>query len=143
MTDQLPPEGRIAGIDFGTVRIGVAVTDPERLIASPLDNYTRRGEDGDRRFFEQLVAQERIVGFVVGLPVHSSGDESAKSQEARRFGDWLRSFVELPVVYFDERLTSRFARDALQACQKEHGIEAHNAPSRHDHNCYQSRIAAR
>lgn len=105
--------GRLAGIDFGTVRIGVAITDPEQRIASPLDNYTRRGEAADAKYFRDLATQERIVGFVVGLPVHLHGGESQKSLEARKFGQWLETTTGVPVTYFDERFTSVEAEHLL------------------------------
>ncbi len=79
--------GRLAGIDYGTVRIGVAITDAERRIASPLVNYTRRGEKADAEFFRRLAEQEQIAGFVVGLPIHLDGNESQKSTESRQFGN--------------------------------------------------------
>ena len=53
--------GRLAGIDYGTVRIGIAVTDPDRRLASPLENYTRRGQAADEAFFKRLAEEERIV----------------------------------------------------------------------------------
>ncbi|MDZ4820583.1 MAG: Holliday junction resolvase RuvX [Planctomycetota bacterium] len=105
--------GRLAGVDFGTVRIGVAITDHEQRMASPYENYTRRGEQQDRRFFLNLAEQEQIVRFVVGLPVHLSGDESAKSQEARRFGKWLGEVTKRPVEFFDERYSSSEAEQML------------------------------
>src|SRR5215471_18932359 len=105
--------GRLAGIDFGTVRIGIAITDPEQRIASPLVNYTRRGEKADAEFLRKLVAEERIAGFVIGLPVHLDGRESEKSAEARRFGQWLGETTGLPIVFFDERFTSVEAEHAL------------------------------
>lgn len=109
--------GRIAGIDFGTVRIGVAITDSRGAIASPLENYTRRGPDGDARWFRKLVADEGIARFVVGLPVHAHGGESQKSREARRFGEWLRATTNVEVEYFDERYTSVEAEQILQGAQ--------------------------
>jgi putative holliday junction resolvase len=109
--------GRLAGIDFGTVRIGIAVTDPERRIASPLVNYTRRGEAADAEYFKTLVAAEQIVGFVVGLPVHLDGRESQKSAEARRFGQWLSQTTDIGVVYFDERFSTAEAEQALMAAE--------------------------
>jgi putative Holliday junction resolvase len=112
MTDQLPLEGRIAGVDFGQVRIGIAITDPGRSIASPLDNYTRGGEIADANYFRRLVEEERVAGFVVGLPLHMSGDESQKSTEAREFGAWLARQTGSPVVFHDERFSS-VAADAL------------------------------
>ena len=105
--------GRIAGVDFGTVRIGIAITDPQQRIASPLDNYNRRGDEADIRYFRQLVAREQIALFVVGLPVHLSGEESQKSWEARQFGSWLHETTEIPVVFFDERFTTQMADEIL------------------------------
>jgi putative Holliday junction resolvase len=105
--------GRLAGIDFGTVRIGTAVTDPEQRLASPFENYTRRGAAADATYFKRLAAEERIVQFVVGLPVHLDGRESEKSREARRFGEWLAATTGVPVVFFDERFTSTEAERYL------------------------------
>lgn len=102
----LPATGRLAGIDFGTVRIGIALSDSRRTLASPHDVYQPRGAAADARYFQQLVAMEQIVGFVVGLPVHLDGRESQKSREARRFGDWLATTTGRPVVFFDERFTT-------------------------------------
>src|SRR5262245_54818126 len=101
--DEGPATGRLAGIDYGTVRIGIAITDREQRIASPLVNYTRRGGKADAEFFCKLAADERIAGFVVGLPVHLDGRESEKSAEARQFGERLGQTTGLPVVFFDER----------------------------------------
>src|SRR4051812_10527919 len=113
MNEILPITGRIAGIDYGTVRIGIAVTDPDRRFASPYENYTRRDEVADGKRFKRLADEERLVGLVVGLPVHTSGEESQKSREARVFGEWLKTVTGLPVQYFDERYTSVFAEELL------------------------------
>ena len=109
----IPPAGRLAGIDFGTVRIGVAISDPGRTIASPLEIYTRRSPQKDAVYFRELVELERIVGFVIGLPVHMSGDESEKSKQARDFGAWLHHETKVPITFFDERYTTAFAREIL------------------------------
>ncbi|MBN2216861.1 MAG: Holliday junction resolvase RuvX [Pirellulales bacterium] len=105
--------GRVAGIDYGTVRIGIALSDPDRTIASPHENYTRRGEESDARRFCRLVEEEGVELFVVGLPVHSDGGESRKSQEARTFGAWLHKTTGVDVVFFDERYTSVEAEQLL------------------------------
>lgn len=109
----IPTEGRLAGIDFGTVRIGVAITDAGQRLASPLEVYQRRTPDLDDVYFCQLVELESIVGFVVGLPVHMSGDESEKSKQARQFGRRLGNVTSRPVTFFDERLTTALAREVL------------------------------
>jgi putative Holliday junction resolvase len=106
MTDRIPEKGKLAGIDYGTVRIGVAVTDPDRIMAFPHENYTRKNETKDAAFFRNLVADEQIVRFVVGLPLHWNGDFSDKAREATSFGKWLTEVTGLPVDYCDERYTS-------------------------------------
>ena len=109
--------GRVAGIDYGTVRIGIAISDPGRSIASPYENYTRVGPQQDTRRFRRLVAEEGVTLFVVGLPVHLDGRESEKSAEAREFGQWLAEVTGVPVVYFDERFTSSQAEQVLLEAQ--------------------------
>lgn len=109
-----PPRGRVAGIDYGTVRIGVAIGDLEVCMASPYENYNRRSEKLDAEYFQQLAREERLVRWVVGLPVHLSGDESQKSHEARQFGKWLSELTGLPVDFYDERYTSAQAEEMLQ-----------------------------
>jgi putative Holliday junction resolvase len=106
-------KGRIAAVDYGTVRIGIAVSDPDRVLASPYENYTRRGEAKDAERFRRLVDEEKVVRFVVGLPVHLDGRESEKSREARRFAEWLEETTGVPTELFDERFTSVEAENYL------------------------------
>lgn len=113
MSDDLPRTGRLAAIDYGTVRLGVAITDPDQRLASPLENYTRQGLAADTDWIKRLAVGERIAGFVVGLPVHGSGEESQKSREARQFAAWLAKETNLPVRLFDERYTTAHAEAAL------------------------------
>ena len=111
------PPGRIAGIDFGTVRIGIAMSDVNRSIASPYETYARRGQRQDLERFRKLVEDEHVVRFVVGLPVHLDGRESAKSVEARAFGQWLAEATGVEVEYFDERFTTHEAELFLSDAQ--------------------------
>jgi putative Holliday junction resolvase len=108
---------RIAGIDYGTVRIGIATADLAVGIAGPFENYTRRTPELDAKYFAELAAQEKIERFVVGLPVHLSGQESQKSTEARTFGEWLGRVTQVPVEYFDERFTTSEADQILGAAK--------------------------
>ncbi len=98
--------GRIAGIDFGLVRIGVALTDPDRTLASPFESYNCRGQKLDAEWFRHFAAEEDIRLFVVGLPLHLDGHESPKSGQARRFGAWLHEATGIPVEFHDERFSS-------------------------------------
>ena len=109
----LPAAGRLAGIDFGTRRIGIATCDPGRRFCGPHAVYERRTEALDAAWFARLVKEEGLVGFVVGLPLHTSGEESAKSREARTFANWLGEATQLPVVLYDERYTSHAAEQLM------------------------------
>ena len=115
-----PPKGALLAFDYGSVRIGLAVSDPDRIIASPLETYTRKSEVADATHFVRLAAEQRAVGLVVGLPLHADGRESDKSREAREFGAWLAGVTGLPVVFWDERFTTALAEDALLGAKLTH-----------------------
>lgn len=108
-----PEKGRIAGIDYGTVRIGVALCDPDHTIAFPYEIYIRKNEKKDAEYFRQLVTNERVVHFVVGLPLHLNGQLSEKAIESLNFGRWLTEITCLQVDYMDERFTSSEAEGYL------------------------------
>jgi putative Holliday junction resolvase len=105
--------GRLLGVDYGDVRVGLAVSDPDRILASPLATYTRRDAESDAAYFRQAVKAEEIVGIIVGLPLHTDGREGLKAKEAREFGGWLGTVTGLPVDFADERFTTVFAESAL------------------------------
>ena len=116
----LPLTGRLLGIDYGTVRVGLAVSDPDRIISSPLDTRKRQGLDADARYFQELIKRERIVGVVLGLPAHLDGREGIKAKEARNYGEWLVQATGLPLIFADERFTTVQAEDALWAAGLSH-----------------------
>jgi putative Holliday junction resolvase len=104
---------RLLGVDYGSVRVGLAVSDPDRIVASPLTTYSRRTPDADAEYFRTVVATEDVGGLVVGLPVHLDGREGVKAKEARAFAEWLKEVTRLPVVLYDERFTTVQAESAL------------------------------
>jgi putative Holliday junction resolvase len=104
---------KLLGVDYGTVRVGLAITDPDRKFAFPLTTYHRRSRDEDAAFFRELVGREEVGGLVVGLPVHTDGREGQKAAEARAFGQWLAEATGLPAAFFDERFTTAQAESAL------------------------------
>jgi len=106
---------RVLGIDFGTRRVGAAVSDPRRAIATPLEVYERRDPAQDARHYRTLVAENEVDRIVIGLPLHTGGREGTSASLARTFGDWLAATTGLPVVYFDERYTTVDAEDAMIA----------------------------
>jgi putative holliday junction resolvase len=101
------PAGRVAGIDYGRKRVGIAICDAQRIIASPLPLHVPTGDEAaEATFFRKLVAAEEVVGFVVGLPVHADGSDSRMSVEVERFGAWLAAATGVPVTFHDERYSS-------------------------------------
>lgn len=106
--------GRLLAFDYGTVRIGLALSDYDRLIASPLENYSRVGPEADGEYFRHLAAREQVVQIVVGLPIHMDKSETRESEAARKMAKWLAELTGLPTVMWDERLSS-FAADQLMA----------------------------
>lgn len=113
MCSEIPSSGRLAGIDFGSVRVGLALCDPSQSWVTPLATYVRRSMSLDGDYLARLAGQEQLVGWVVGLPIHCSGEESQKSTEARQFARWLGERTALPVALFDERYTTAEARRLL------------------------------
>ena len=109
-----------SGVDYGSVRVGLAVCDRDRIIASPLEIRERQGTDKDSAYFKGVVVREQVVGLVVGLPLHTSGREGTKAIESRAYGTWLTGVTGLPVVYADERFTTAFAEAALWAAGLTH-----------------------
>lgn len=104
---------RLLAVDFGKVRIGLAVSDPDRMLASPLITYTRRDSDTDARFFKELVKREDIGEILVGLPVHLSGREGELAIAARKFASWLHKVTGLACILYDERFTTVEAESSL------------------------------
>ncbi len=132
------PSGRVAGIDYGTVRIGIAMADLSVGLAGPYENYTRRNERLDARYFCHLAEEENLQRWVVGLPVHLDGGESQKSLEARNFGQWLGQTTHLPVDFFDERFTTHEAQEQLLAA----GLSKKQRKSRLDQLAAQIMLSA-
>ncbi|WZU48014.1 Holliday junction resolvase RuvX [Stieleria varia] len=111
--DHFPQSGRLAAVDYGTVRIGIAICDPDRILASPYEVYPASGPSKDAAYFKTLVKEERVSGFVVGLPIHCDGGESQKSRECRTFARWLFEQTGVPVRLFDERFSTSAAKQRL------------------------------
>ena len=95
--------GRLLGVDYGTVRVGLAVSDPDRIWPRrwrPTPAATRRR----RGLFRRGRRGREAVGLVVGLPMHTDGREGVKAEEAREFGAWLADAAA--GGYVDERFTT-------------------------------------
>jgi putative holliday junction resolvase len=107
--------GRMIAFDYGARRIGVAVSDPTRTIASPLTTLLRRaGKRPPWPEIARLVAEQEADEAVVGLPLDLAGEEGAWAAEVRAFGDDLARRTGLPVHWMDERMSSVRAERAVR-----------------------------
>jgi putative Holliday junction resolvase len=113
VTIPVRPRTKLLGVDYGTVRVGLAVTDECRIIAAPLAIRERQSEEADAAYFRKLVEAEQIGGLVVGLPLHTDGREGIKAAESRKYAEWLQKVTGLPVAFADERFSTAFAESAL------------------------------
>jgi putative pre-16S rRNA nuclease len=106
--------GRIMALDVGGRRIGVALSDPTRVLASPLT--TLRAEPRARAIAEiaALVVQHDVTALVVGLPLTLSGEIGPQAQLIQTFAEELRAALDVPIHMFDERLTSVAAERLMQ-----------------------------
>jgi putative Holliday junction resolvase len=108
--------GALLGVDVGQVRVGLAVSDPDGLIASPVATLARDEDAGTDLDRIATVARERdVVLVVVGLPLSLSGQEGLAAERARRYAGALQRRLEVPVRLWDERLTTVDAHRALRS----------------------------
>jgi putative holliday junction resolvase len=109
-----PVQGRILGLDVGSKRIGVAVSDPLGITAQGLETLQRRNKRLDFEALSQLVKTWGVVEVVVGFPLRMSGEEGIQAEKMQRFAEELRERLSLPVHLWDERLTSAEANRLLR-----------------------------
>jgi putative Holliday junction resolvase len=109
-----PVRGRVLGLDHGDARIGVAISDADRRLAVPLGTV-RTGPPDDLKAIAELVREHGVTLVVVGLPLTMAGDRGTRARHAEGFAEALRSFLGVPVVLHDERLTTVEAERALRA----------------------------
>ncbi len=106
----------ILAIDFGSVRIGVAISDELQLLAHPLETIAVNERSTAR--VAEIVRERKVDHVVVGIPRQLSGKIGAAATEAVRFGEKLRAILSCPVVAWDERLTTVAAHRALREAGK-------------------------
>lgn len=106
--------GAIIGLDLGEKTIGVAVCDPERKVAAPVETIRRRKFTPDAERLAVLAAERQAVGLIIGLPLNMDGSEGPRAQSARAFARNLARILPLPVAFWDERLsTAAMERDLI------------------------------
>jgi putative Holliday junction resolvase len=109
----LAPGRRLIGIDLGSKTIGLALSDVTRSIASPLETIRRTKFAADARRLLDLAAEHRIAGLVLGYPTNLDGSEGPRAQATRAFARNLNELSALPILFWDERLTTAAAERTL------------------------------
>ena len=97
---------RVLGIDLGDRNIGLAVSDKLLITAQVLDRYRVKSKDEDKKYFKELVEKYEIGIIVVGLPLRMDGSIGTQAEKTKIFAHWLEKTLRLPVVFWDERLTT-------------------------------------
>lgn len=102
----LPPRGRIIGLDVGEKTIGIAVSDDTRLIASADLTIARGKWTQDAESIEAMIENQQVVGIVIGYPLNMDGTPGERAQATRAFARNLLEWVRLPLLLWDERLST-------------------------------------
>jgi putative Holliday junction resolvase len=120
----LPERGALIGLDLGTKTIGVATSDPDRRLATPVETVARKRFQLDAERLLALAAERRAAGFVLGLPINMDGTEGPRAQSTRAFARNFAKLTDLPIILWDERLSTAaverelIAADASRAKRK-------------------------
>jgi putative Holliday junction resolvase len=116
LREAAPPGKRLMGLDVGTKTIGLALSDTRRVIATPLETIRRRRFREDTARLLALIATHDIGGLVIGLPLTLAGTDGPRTQSVRQFARNLVALRDLPVVLWDERLsTAAVTREMIAA----------------------------
>jgi putative Holliday junction resolvase len=107
-------DGAVLAVDFGTRRLGLAVTDVERRFVFGRDTLERSTLDAELAHLHRLCEQDRVTLLVVGIPFNADGSAGPMAAAARDFGDALAKGLDLPLEYVDERYTSQIADEQLK-----------------------------
>lgn len=106
LMEGLSPRARLMGLDLGTKTIGLALSDVERRIATPLETIKRVKFTPDAARIKELATRYDVGGLVFGLPLNMDGTEGPRSQATRAFVRNLKPMLPLPVLFWDERLST-------------------------------------
>lgn len=108
-----PRTGRVLGLDWGARRCGVAVSDEKWDFVFIRPQITVKNQNELINTVVQLVADEKVVGIVIGLPLRADGSDSETTVQVRAFADILSKQIELPIIFTEENLTSTMAEEEM------------------------------
>ena len=109
----LPTIGALAGLDLGTKTIGVAICDTLRSVATPATTIKRKKFTADAQSLIEIINERNLIGVVLGLPRNMDGSEGPRAQATRAFARNLSQKIDLPIGFWDERLSTVAAEKAL------------------------------
>lgn len=116
LPSKLQPHARLLGFDVGTKTIGLALSDVTRVIATPYETLRRTKFTADAKAIAEIVERQGVGGFVIGLPLNLDGSEGPRAQSTRAFARNLAAQVDLPMAFWDERLsTAAVERHLIEA----------------------------
>ena len=101
-----PERGGLVGLDLGTKTIGVAVSNPDRRLATGVETIQRKQFKQDAARLLAIAAERKAAGFVLGLPINMDGSEGPRAQSTRAFARNFSKLTELPIAFWDERLST-------------------------------------
>ena len=113
LSERLKRDERLLGLDVGTKTVGLALSDVMRRIATPLETIRRTKFSADAARLLELARQHGVGGFVIGLPVNLDASEGPRAQSTRAFARNLGALTELPMAFWDERLSTAAAERVL------------------------------
>jgi putative Holliday junction resolvase len=112
----LAPEARLLGLDVGSKTVGLALSDVTRSIATPYGTVRRTKFTEDAKVIQEAVEEHQVGALVIGLPINLDGSEGPRAQSTRAFARNLAARVEVPMVFWDERLsTAAVERHLIEA----------------------------
>lgn len=120
----LARDGALAGLDLGEKTIGVAVSDSRRSVATPLETIRRKKFGIDAARLLEIATARKLAGLVLGLPLNMDGSEGPRCQTTRAFARNLSGLSDLPITFWDERLSTVAAERALLEADTSRGRRA-------------------
>jgi len=113
LAGRLTGNARLIGLDVGTKTIGMALSDLTRSVATPRDTIRRTKFTQDVEQLRKVIEENQVSAIVIGLPINMDGSEGPRSQSSRAFAHNLSQHVDLPIVFWDERLSTVAAERTL------------------------------
>ena len=114
----MPENKRLMGVDYGESRIGVALSDPLGIMATPLTIVSRTRENKDIIALLDIAAENDVARIIIGLPLSMDGSQGPQAEKVKTFAEELARNTDIPIEFKDERLSTVVAKDLVQKARK-------------------------